>query len=69
VALQAGVFSREANAAAMAERLNAAGFESAVSRRAHEGGVLWVVTVPPGPDADSTVTRLKDSGFESFPLF
>jgi tetratricopeptide (TPR) repeat protein len=70
LALQTGVFSREANAAAQADRLRDAGFESAVSRRAAaDGSVFWAVTVPPGPDAERTISRLREKGFDSLRLF
>jgi hypothetical protein len=69
VLLQTGLFSREANAGAMAERLRSAGFQPALSRRNVKGTEYWAVTVEPGRDMRQTILRLKDAGFESFPVF
>jgi hypothetical protein len=67
--LQTGLFSREANARVMAERLRNAGFRPALSRRNVKGTGYWAVTVEPGGDMGQTILRLKDAGFESFPVF
>jgi tetratricopeptide (TPR) repeat protein len=67
--LQTGLFSREENAKAMAERLTAAGFSAAVNPRRVNEGDYWAVSVPPGADMQQTILRLKDAGFESFPVF
>ncbi|MDR1900255.1 MAG: SPOR domain-containing protein [Treponema sp.] len=69
VLLQTGLFGREANAGAMAERLRNAGFAPSVGRRAVNGTDYWAVTVEPGQDMQGTVLRLKDAGFESFPVY
>lgn len=68
-ALQTGLFSREENAHATVQRLNAAGFSATTSRRRVNGVDYWVVSVPPGPDSQQTIMRLKDAGFEAFPVF
>jgi hypothetical protein len=68
-AIQTGLFGREENARAMAERLRLAGFTAAVNRRAVNGSVYWAVSVPPGPDPNATTLRLRDAGFEAFPVF
>ncbi|MDR3139335.1 MAG: SPOR domain-containing protein [Treponema sp.] len=67
-ALQTGLFSREENARAMAERLKAAGFEARLARRVLEETVYWAVNVSPGPDINQTIRKLKEEGFESFPV-
>jgi hypothetical protein len=67
--LQTGLFSREANAGAMAERLRNAGFSPSVGRRSVNGTGYWAVTVEPGQDMGQTILRLKDAGFESFPVY
>jgi hypothetical protein len=66
--LQAGLFSREENARALAERLQAAGFEAYLLRRTREGTAYWVVNVLPGSDMSRTIRALKEAGFESFPV-
>ncbi|MDR1287092.1 MAG: SPOR domain-containing protein [Treponema sp.] len=67
-ALQAGLFGKEANAAAMTERLKEAGFSPAVVRRTVNGNEYWAVHVPAGNDANETLRRLKDAGFDAFPV-
>lgn len=68
-ALQIGLYSREQNARAMAERLRGKGFTPAVSGKQVDGNSYWAVTVPPGADSNRTILRLKDAGFEAFPVF
>jgi hypothetical protein len=68
-AIQTGLFSREENARAMAERLRIAGFTAAVNQRTVNGSAYWAVSIPPGADPDTTVLRLRDAGFEAFPVF
>jgi hypothetical protein len=68
-ALQTGLFSREENAQAAAARLAARGFAAELSRKTVNGVVYWAVSVPPGEDSNRTIMRLKDAGFESFPVF
>jgi cell division septation protein DedD len=67
--LQTGLFSREENAQALVRRLNGAGFSAALGRRQVNGVEYWVVTVPAGTDTQQTIMRLKDAGFEAFPVF
>jgi cell division septation protein DedD len=67
--LQTGLFSREENARAMAERLKTAGFEARVSPRTVNGTAYWAVSVPSGPEINGTVLALKNAGFESFPVY
>jgi tetratricopeptide (TPR) repeat protein len=68
-ALQTGLFSREGNAQAMAERLKTAGFVPVISRRTVNGAEYWAVNVPAGSDMGTTILRLKNVGVESFPVF
>jgi cell division septation protein DedD len=67
--LQTGLFSREENAAALAERLRRAGFSPMVSKKTINGSEHWAVGVIPGPDPSKTMLLLKDQGFESFPVY
>jgi hypothetical protein len=66
--LQTGLFSREENARAQAERLRSAGFSPSLNRRSVNGNEYWVVQVSAGQDMNNTILRLKDAGFESFPV-
>jgi tetratricopeptide (TPR) repeat protein len=68
-ALQTGLFSREENAHASANRLAAKGFAATVSRKLVNGVAYWAVSVAPGEDSNRTIMRLKDAGFEAFPVF
>jgi hypothetical protein len=67
--LQTGLFSREENARVLTERLNRAGFQPDIVRREVKGAGYWAVIVPAGNDMGRTIIRLKDAGFESFPIF
>jgi hypothetical protein len=67
--LQTGLFGNEANARNQAERLRAAGFSPAVTQRRVNGTDYWAVSVPPEQDMGRTILRLKDAGYESFPVF
>jgi cell division septation protein DedD len=68
-ALQTGLFSREENAHAAVARLAAKGFAAEVGRKTVNGVAYWAVSVAPGEDPNRTIMRLKDAGFESFPVF
>jgi hypothetical protein len=67
--LQTGLFGREENARAMAERLRQAGFTPAIVRKTVNGRDHWAVGVAPGADSSRTMLLLKDRGFESFPVY
>lgn len=69
VLIQVGLFSKEENAQAMIDRLNAKGFNGTISRKTVSGTTYLQVTLPPGADSNQTIMRLKDAGFESFPVF
>ena len=66
--LQTGLFGREENARALVDSLRRAGFASEISRRNVSGSVFWAVLVPGGSDMNVTMQRLRDSGFDSFPV-
>ena len=66
--LQTGLFSSEENAAAMVERLMKAGFESGIYRRQVNGKDFWAAGVSFGADMNATILKLKNAGFESFPV-
>lgn len=69
LALQTGLYSREANAQTMADRLRRLGFQPEISRRTINGAAYWRVTVSPGSDSTRTMLALKEAGIESFPVF
>jgi tetratricopeptide (TPR) repeat protein len=70
VVLQIGLFGREENARTMADRLKNAGFTPSVSPRAINGTAYFAVTVnAPAGDVNAMILRLKDRGFESFPVY
>jgi hypothetical protein len=64
--LQTGLFSREANARVLLEKLRGAGFSALTERRA--GGNFIAVYVRPGPDINKSIRDLKAAGFDSFPV-
>lgn len=68
IRLQVGLFGSEANARAFVLRLEKAGFAAAVGKRSIAGKEYLTVTVAGGADPDAAALRLKDAGFESFPL-
>jgi cell division septation protein DedD len=66
--LQAGLFSREANALNLLEKLRAAGFSALTGRQARSGGDYTAVYVRPGQDINRTIRDLRAAGFDSFPV-
>ena len=64
--LQTGLYSREDNAKAMADRLSTAGFRPEITRRSVNGVEYWAVNVRPGLDIHQTISELRIAGFESF---
>jgi len=66
--LQAGLFTREENARARSDRINKAGFQSIVQTRFQNGANYWVVYVPYDSDMNAMIKKLKDAGFDSFPV-
>jgi cell division septation protein DedD len=69
VLLQTGLFSSEGNAQKQADRLRTAGFSPLITRRTVNGTEYWAAGVSPGQDLSQMTLRLKDAGFESFPVF
>jgi tetratricopeptide (TPR) repeat protein len=69
IVLQTGLFGREENARVMADRLKKAGFTPAVSRRTVNGISYFAVSVNVSGDVNAAILRLKDSGFEAFPVY
>ncbi|GHU84042.1 hypothetical protein FACS189473_0180 [Spirochaetia bacterium] len=67
--LQTGFFSREANAKALADQLTRAGFIPSIKTRQVNNTTHFVVSVPPGDDINASLRRLKDLGFEAFPVY
>jgi cell division septation protein DedD len=67
--LQTGLFSREENTQAMAARLKSAGFTAIITRRRVNGTEYWAVGVSPGQNMNETILKLRDAGFESFPVY
>jgi hypothetical protein len=68
ILLQAGLFSREANAQALLEKLRAAGFPALAQRQKRAGGDYTAVYIRPGPDINRSIRDLKAAGFDSFPI-
>ena len=66
--LQVGLFSREDNARDVAARLQQAGFAPSLQQRLVSGSNFWAVVVSGGRDAGAVAKKLKDAGFESFPV-
>ena len=66
--LQTGLFSSEENAKAFTEQLGKAGFESRIFPRQLNGKDSWAVCVPYVNDMNAAIKKLKDAGFESFPV-
>ena len=66
--LQTGLFSREENARAHAESLGRSGFEAQVTGRRVNNADYWAVIVSGGTDINAEIKKLKDAGFDSFPV-
>ena len=66
--LQTGIFSRQENAQTLAENLKKAGFAPEIFPKQVNGNNYWAVGVPYGSDMGSMIGKLKDSGFDSFPI-
>jgi cell division protein FtsN len=68
VKLQTGLYGQQANAQAQAASLRQAGFSPSIEQRTVNNNRMWAVTVPAGADTNRTIARLREAGFESFPL-
>jgi hypothetical protein len=70
VVLQTGLFGKEENARSMADRLKKTGFTPFVSRRTVHGFPYFAVSVNASPDGvNAMILRLKNSGFDAFPVY
>jgi hypothetical protein len=68
VLLQTGLFGSEANAEKQADQLRGAGFFPLITRRTVRDAEYWAVGIAPGQNTNQMIRRLKDAGFESFPV-
>ena len=66
--LQTNLFSRLENAQNHAETLKNAGFSAEIVQRQVNGVSYWAVIVPYGSDMNAMIRRLRDAGFDSFPI-
>jgi len=66
--LQAGLFTQEANASALAQRLRSSGFQPLIVPRQLNGRNHFAVCVHSGADVNAMLARLKSAGFDAFPL-
>ena len=66
--LQTGLFSQEENARDLVSRLQKAGFAPGLQQRLVNDVIFWAVIVPGGRDAGAVAKKLKDAGFDSFPV-
>lgn len=66
---QVGAFRDQANAQALVKRLSGLGFNASLRSRNDDRGAVFTVIVPAGSDPGATLLRIKDAGFEAWPLF
>jgi cell division protein FtsN len=66
--LQTGLFSHRDYAQDQASRLTKKGFAAEIAERNVGGKTYFAVLVPVTGDSNTMVIRLKEAGFESFPL-
>lgn len=66
---QIGVFSKSGNAASLVAELSKKGFSASIEERLLKGRKLEAVVVQAGSDANATLLKLKDAGYEAYPLF
>jgi hypothetical protein len=65
--LQAGLFSEEANAKALMEKIKQAGFPAESVPTTRNNKHYWAVIVSAGNNMNTTMSRLKALGFDVFP--
>jgi cell division septation protein DedD len=65
---QVGAYASAENAERLRKELEGKGFTVVVEKRSGKGGSLLTVIVEGGADSDATRLKLKDSGYEAFPL-
>lgn len=63
---QIGAFKDQANAQGLAQKLEKLGLSAACRLRSKKD--LYVVYVESGADAEATILKLKDAGYEAWPL-
>ena len=68
VMLQTGLFRHQANAQTQAEQLRRAGFQPEVFPRQVNDNNYWAVGVRDGENRAAMTQRLRNAGFDSFPL-
>ena len=69
VFLQIGLFAREANAEAAAERLRHAGFEPIIMRRNVYNAEQWAAGInTQSINVNNALRQLRDAGFDAFPV-
>jgi hypothetical protein len=72
---QVGYYSKQENAKSVMEKLISLGFAATLETRPQvrakvgDDGRRWAVVVEAGKDPERTQARLKDAGYESYPLF
>lgn len=68
-AYQVGAFAEEANASALVKELGGKGFSASIVRKERGGRSVWSVLVRAASGADDLLLRLKDAGYEAYPVF
>jgi hypothetical protein len=66
--LQAGLFSEEANAKALTEKIKQAGFSVEYIPRTRDNKRYWAVIVSAEDNINAAMSRLKALGFDVFPV-
>jgi hypothetical protein len=66
--LQAGLFSEEANAKALTEKIKQAGFSVEYIPRTRDNKRYWAVIVSTEDNINAAMSRLKALGFDVFPV-
>ncbi|MDR0411696.1 MAG: SPOR domain-containing protein [Treponema sp.] len=66
--LQAGLFSEEANAEALAKKIKQAGFLAEAISKTRNNKHYWAVIVSVGDNINASISRLKALGFDVFPV-
>jgi tetratricopeptide (TPR) repeat protein len=66
--LQAGLFSEEANAKALVEKITRTGFRAESVPRTRNNKRYWAVMVSAGDNINAVMSRLKALGFDVFPV-
>jgi hypothetical protein len=67
--LQTGLFTAPSNAQSQADKLKTKGFTPSITERTLSGKTYYAVTVAADTDTNTAIMKLKDAGFEAFPVF